>query len=90
MNKTDLAEAVALSTGLPFEKTYAVMQALMTCIGDEVAAGGRIAVPGLGTFSLIERKARKGRNPRTGEVMDIPAKKTIKFKPGKQLTDSLD
>ena len=59
-------------------------------VAEELTKGGKIQLVGFGTFEVSERAAREGRNPRTGEVMVIPASKTPKFKAGKALKDSVN
>jgi DNA-binding protein HU-beta len=54
-----------------------------------MAAGDKVTLLGFGTFSVSERAAREGRNPQTGETMNIPAKKVVKFKAGTKLVDSM-
>ena len=82
MNKAELV--TALSDAAP-SATKAdidrILQALTTTIVDEVRKGGEVAMPGLGKFILKETAARTGRNPRTGEAMEIAAKKGLSFKP---------
>jgi DNA-binding protein HU-beta len=62
---------------------------IIEAVAVEVKAGRNINLPGLGSFSLSKRKARKGRNPRTGEPIKIPASKSVKFKPGKTLKEAV-
>jgi DNA-binding protein HU-beta len=61
----------------------------MTAIHDAMAVGEKVALLGFGTFSVSERAAREGRNPQSGETMNIPAKKVVKFKAGTKLVDSV-
>ncbi len=56
----------------------------------ELPDAGKIILPGIGTFAVVEKAARKGRNPATGLEIDIPAKKVIKFKPAKELADKVN
>jgi nucleoid DNA-binding protein len=58
-------------------------------IAAELDAGGKVAISGFGTFELRQRKSRQGRNPRTGQVIDIPATRAPAFKPGKPLKEML-
>jgi len=58
----------------------------LDAIADELKSGGKVVLVGFGTFSVVERSARKGINPRTKETIDIPAKKVVKFKPGSELS----
>jgi len=88
MNKKDLIEKVAKECNMT--KT-AADQALTTVLGaitDSVAKGDKVTLIGFGTFSVTKRSAREGRNPQTGETMQIPAKNVVKFKAGKKLVDA--
>lgn len=87
MNKTDLINAVAGETGMSKVDTEKAIKATIDSICKELTIGGSITLVGFGTFSIMERKARMGKNPRTGESIKIPAKRVAKFKPGKALTE---
>ena len=63
------------------------LDATLQTISEEVKSGGKVVLVGFGTFSVSERSARKGINPRTKEPINIPAKKTAKFKPGSDLSN---
>ena len=63
------------------------MGSVFGAITDAMAAGDKVTLIGFGTFSVSERAAREGRNPQTGETMNIPAKKVVKFKAGTKLVD---
>ena len=90
MTKAELITSLSEKTGLAKNQVNEVLKSLVDSIVDEVKSGGSISLPGLGTYSLNERPARKGRNPRTGEDMDIPASKTMKFKVSKTVKDALN
>ncbi|WP_319549574.1 HU family DNA-binding protein [Desulfogranum marinum] len=66
-----------------------VLGSILTTITDAVATGDKVTLIGFGTFSATERPAREGRNPRTGETMQIAAKKVVKFKAGKKFMDAV-
>lgn len=68
----------------------AVMNALFEAVGDELADSRRVACAGFGTFKVIERTARKGRNPQTGAKIDIAASKAVTFKPAPALRAKVD
>ncbi|MGB3551004.1 MAG: HU family DNA-binding protein [Candidatus Binatus sp.] len=90
MTKAELIEA--LSNKLPLNKADAE-RAINIVLDDVIAAlrqGERVNISGFGTFSVSERQARTGRNPKTGESIEIAASRSAKFKPGKQLKDSLN
>ncbi len=89
MNKTDLINAVAGETGMSKVDTEKAIKATIDAISGELTNGGSITLVGFGTFSVMERKARTGKNPRTGETIKIPAKKVPKFKAGKALAESI-
>lgn len=90
MTKAELIEA--LSNKLPLPKADAE-RAVNIVLDDVIAAlktGDRVNISGFGTFSVSTRQARAGRNPKTGETIQISASRSAKFKPGKQLKDSLN
>ena len=90
MTKAELIEA--LSNKLPLNKADAE-RAINIMLDDITAAlkqGERVNISGFGTFSVSSRQARTGRNPKTGEAIEISASRSAKFKPGKQLKDSLN
>ena len=90
MNKTELIETLARRTGL--EKAMA--ERAVNAIFDDIIAAlkndDKVSISGFGTFTVANRKARQGRNPKTGEVIEIAASRSAKFKPGKLLRDSLN
>lgn len=67
-----------------------VVSAIFDAITDKLAAGGRIELRGFGAFSTRERDARTGRNPRTGEAVEVGAKRVPYFKPGKEMRERLN
>jgi len=82
MNKTELINAIAEKSGLSKVDSKKALEAFIESVTEEVKAGGKIALVGFGTFSVTQKAARKGINPRTKAEINIPAKKTVKFKPG--------
>lgn len=80
-----MKERAELSSKAQAEEAY---EAILGAIVEELGGGGTVALRNFGTFSVVARKARKGRNPRTGEAIDIPASKAVKFKPGKELEET--
>ena len=86
MNKSELINAIAAKSGLSKVDSKKALDATLETIAEEVKAGGKVVLVGFGTFSVSERSARKGINPRTKQPIDIPAKKTTKFKPGSELS----
>ena len=67
-----------------------VVSAIFDSITDQLASGGRVELRGFGAFSTREREARKGRNPRTGDSVDVSAKRVPYFKPGKEMRERLN
>ena len=89
MNKTELIAAVAAKTGLTKKDTEATVSAALESIVAALAEGDKVQLPGFGTFEVKHREARTGRNPRTGETMEIAASNVPSFKPGKALKDAV-
>ncbi|MCQ2194538.1 MAG: HU family DNA-binding protein [Paludibacteraceae bacterium] len=87
MTKEGLLNSVISKTGLSSADSKKALQAVIESITDELKRGGSVQLIGFGTFSVDERAAREGRNPATGEKMQIPAKKVAKWKPSKGLID---
>ena len=87
MNKTELVEAMAKKTAEPKKLAEESLNAIVDSITEALASGDKIQLVGFGTFEVIQRAARKGKNPQTGEELKIPASKAPKFKPGKALKD---
>ena len=90
MNKADLIARVSETTGLPKATTEVAVNTIFTAITDSLAQGDSIALAGFGTFNVKSREARKGRNPRTGDEIDIPASNVPGFKAGKVLKDAVN
>lgn len=86
MNKTELVEAMAVESGLSKGDSKKALDAFLASVGKAMKAGDKVALVGFGTFSVAERSARTGINPSTKQVIQIPAKKVVKFKPGTELT----
>ncbi len=89
MGKTDMIDAVAKATGLEKTKSKAAIEAMIDLISKELKKGNRVQLTGFGTFSVTKRKKRVGVNPKTGEKIQIPARKVPKFTPGKALKDMI-
>lgn len=87
MNKTELVSSVAEKAGITKKDAEKAVNAVFDVIGEALAQGDRIQLVGFGTFEVRERAARTGRNPRTGDEIDIPATRIPVFKPGKSLRD---
>lgn len=85
MNKNELINAIAEKSGLSKVDSKKALDAFIDAVADEVKGGGKVALVGFGTFSVTQKAARKGINPRTKAVINIPAKKSVKFKAGAEL-----
>jgi len=90
MNKAELVEEVTNQTGVTKRASRKAVDAMTSVISDTLARGEKVTLVGFGTFKVMERKARKGRNPQTGEEIQIPAKKVPKFKAGKNLREVVE
>lgn len=80
MNKNELLEKVSLASGLTKKESEAAINAFLETLTDVLKAGDKISLKGFGTFEVRTREARMGRNPRTGETMEIAASKVPTFK----------
>ncbi len=89
MNKTDLIGAIAEKADISKAAAARALDATMDAVSDALKGGDTVSLIGFGTFSVSERAARTGRNPRTGKELKIKAAKVPKFKPGKALKDAL-
>jgi DNA-binding protein HU-beta len=90
MNKQELIAAVAEKTGLTRNDTAKAVETLLETITIQLQKGAEVRLVGFGNFSVSRRKASTGRNPRTGEPMNIKATSQPKFRPGKLLKDSVN
>ena len=90
MNKNDLVSAVAGSAGLSKVDAAKAVDGVFGAISGALSSGGEVRIVGFGTFSVANRKATTGRNPRTGEAIQIPASKQPRFKAGKGLKDAVN
>ncbi len=90
MTKADLIDKIASGAGLSKADAGRSLDAALDAIKKSLKKGQKVTLVGFGTFSVAKRKARKGRNPRTGEEIDIAASKTPKFTPGKVLKQAVN
>jgi DNA-binding protein HU-beta len=90
MNKNDLVAAVADGTGLTKADAAKAVDSVIDTIVGSLKGGTEVRLVGFGTFSVADRRASEGRNPRTGEKIQIPASKQPKFKAGKGLKDAVN
>jgi DNA-binding protein HU-beta len=95
MNKAELVERLSERTGMTLRDIRALVDAIFDpdpsigLIAEELVGGGKVAISGFGTFEARSRKARVGRNPHTGDAIDIPASRAPAFKAGKPLKETL-
>ena len=89
MNKTELVNSVAEATELSKKDATKAVESVFESIQTALAGGEKVQLIGFGNFEVRERAARKGRNPQTGEEIDIAASKVPAFKPGKALKDAV-
>lgn len=90
MNKAELIDAMASGSGLSKADSKRALDAFIGATSGALAKGNRVALVGFGSFSVSERSARKGRNPRTGQEINIAAKRVVKFKAGAELSGGLN
>ncbi len=89
MQKSELAEAIAKKTGLSKRQAEESLNVVLGEIEKTLSKGGEVVLTGFGKFHVVNRKAREGINPKTGEKIKIPAQKVPKFKAGKALKDAV-
>ena len=90
MNKSELVDALATATSTSKADAAQALDSVVSIITDAMKAGDTVAIAGFGSFSVGDRAARTGRNPQTGEAIDIAAAKIPKFKAGKALKDAVN
>ena len=89
MNKNELSAAIAAKAGLTRKDAEAAICAMSDIIAESLKNGEKVQIVGFGAFEVKERPARKARNPKTGEAIEIPASRTPVFKAGKGLKDKV-
>ncbi len=90
MNKGDLISKIADSADLTKAQATSALNAVLDSVEGALKDGDKVTLIGFGTFSVSRREARTGRNPQTGETIQIAAKNVVKFKPGKELSESVN
>ena len=90
MNKNDLVKSVADATDMSSADAARVVDGVFESITNSLRGGEEVRLVGFGSFSVVRRKATTGRNPRTGEAIDIPASNQPKFKAGKALKEAVN
>lgn len=89
MTQTELVAAVSESSRLSQKEVLAALDGVLAAIEDSLKKGEKVALSGFGTFKTVQREARTGRNPKTGEPLKIPARTYHKFFPGKSLRKAI-
>ena len=89
MTKAELIDKIASGTGLSKADASRALDSTLNSVKAALKKGQKVTLVGFGTFSVVKRKSRKGRNPRTGQVITIPAAKIPKFTAGKSLKDAV-
>ncbi len=90
VNKSELIDAIAASADIPKAQAGRALDAVIDTVTNALTENEQVVLVGFGTFSVKERAARSGRNPQTGQPIDIPAAKIPSFKPGKALKDAVN
>lgn len=91
MTKAELVDKIYQKAALPSKaKAEEALDAVLSCLRDALAAGDSVTFTGFGSFKVMTRAERKGRNPQTGAEITIPASKVVKFTPGKTLKDAVN
>ncbi|MGD9947435.1 MAG: HU family DNA-binding protein [Desulfobulbus sp.] len=86
MNKNDLIESIAHSARISKIAAERGLNGLLSTLSAAMKDGKRVTLVGFGSFSVVDRAPRIGRNPKTGETVPIPSRKVVKFRPGKELS----
>lgn len=89
MNQVQLVQALKNDSDLTHDQAREYLHRLCDIIHNELCRGGDVTLPGVGKLSVVGRPARKGRNPRTGAAIDVPASKAVKFTAAKALKDAI-
>lgn len=90
MTKTEIVKSIQKNAGLTREQANKALEAVLNSVAEGLVNGETVQIVGFGTFSVTERAARTGRNPATGEAIEIPASKIAHFKSGKGLKEKLN
>ena len=90
MNKSELIDTIAQDADITKAAAAKAVEAFVEGVAQSLKRGERTALVGFGTFAVSERAGRSGRNPQTGQTIEIPAKKVVRFKSGKELDDLLN
>ena len=89
MNKNDLVQSIASAAQISKVAAEKGLNGMLSTMSDAMEDGERVTLVGFGSFSIVERASRLGRNPKTGEAVPIPPRKGVKFRPGKELIEKV-
>lgn len=90
MTKAEIVEKVYEKAGFPKRESYEIVESAFEIVKEELKQGGKVKIAGFGNFSVKEKKSRRGRNPQTGDEIEIPARRVLTFKPSNVLRDALN
>ncbi len=90
MTKNELVQRISEKAGISKKEANEALSATISTFSDTLKKGDGITIVGFGSFSVTQRAARTGRNPQTGETIQIPARKSVRFKPGKSLKEAVN
>jgi len=85
MNKEDLVQSIACAANISKVAAEKGLNGMLSTMTDAMEDGERVTLVGFGSFSIVDRASRLGRNPKTGEAVPIPPRRAVKFRPGKEL-----
>ena len=89
MNKNDLIKSIAQSAQISRVTAKMGLNGLLSALEAAMKEGQRVTLVGFGSFSVVDRAPRTGRNPKTGETVPIPSRRVVRFRPGKELADKI-
>ena len=89
MNKANIIEAIAKKYGMTKKDAKTMLEAVVDTLVETLEAGNSVAIPGFGKLKIVERAARQAHNPQTKEIIEVPAKKAVRFAPAKALKDAI-
>jgi DNA-binding protein HU-beta len=89
MNKKELVESMAGAADISKAAAEKALNGMLMAVTETLSSGDKVTLVGFGSFSTVKRAARKAKNPRTGEMIKIPAKTVAKFKPGSKLAEAV-
>ena len=90
MNKKELVESMAGAADISKAAAEKALNGMLMAVTEALSKGEKVTLVGFGTFSTVKRTERKAKNPRTGDMIKIPAKTVAKFKPGSKLSDAVN